>query len=55
MQQGVLLGYFSCDKVQGVKIFSTHSRHVPRQVSHALPVCTDSQTDLIESCLLNFL
>ena len=32
MRQGILLGNFLCDRVQGVERFATHPRHFPSQV-----------------------
>ena len=32
MRQGILLGNFLCDRVQGVERFATHPRHFPCQV-----------------------
>ena len=32
MRQGILLGHFLCDRVQGVENFATHPRHFPSQV-----------------------
>ena len=32
MRQGILFGHFSCDRVPGVQVFATHSRHFPSQV-----------------------
>ena len=32
MRQGVLLGHFLCDRVQGVERFAAHPRHFPSQV-----------------------
>ena len=32
MRQGILIGYFLCDRVQGVESFATHTRHFPSQV-----------------------
>ena len=32
MQQGILLGHFLCDRVQGVERFAAHPRHFPNQV-----------------------
>ena len=32
MRQGMLLGHFLCDRVQGVESFATHPRHFPSQV-----------------------
>ena len=32
MRQGILLGHFLCDRVQGVERFAAHSRHFPSQV-----------------------
>ena len=32
MRQGILLGHFLCDRVQGVESFATHPRHFPSQV-----------------------
>ena len=32
MRQGILLGNFLCDRVQGVQRFATHPRHFPSQV-----------------------
>ena len=32
MRQGILLGNFLCDRVQGVERFATHTRHFPSQV-----------------------
>ena len=34
MRQGILLGHFLCDRVQGVESFATHPRHFP---SHTPP------------------
>ena len=30
-RQGILLGHFLCDRVQGVESFATHPRHFPSQ------------------------
>ena len=36
MRQGILLGHFLCDRVQGVERFAAHLRHFPSQVcSHS--------------------
>ena len=32
MRQGMLLGHFLCDRVQGAERFATHPRHFPSQV-----------------------
>ena len=32
MRQGILLGIFLCDRVQGDDRFATHPRHFPSQV-----------------------
>ena len=32
MRQGILLGHFLCDRVQGVERFAAHPRHFPSQV-----------------------
>ena len=32
IRQGILLGKFLCDRVQGVERFATHPRHFPSQV-----------------------
>ena len=32
MRQGILLGNFLCDRVQGVERFAAHPRHFPSQV-----------------------
>ena len=33
MRQGILLGNFLCDRVQGLERFATHPRHFPSQVA----------------------
>ena len=38
MRQGILLGNFLCDRVQGVKRFSAHPRHFPSQVPPRLKI-----------------
>ena len=32
MRQGIVLGHFLCDRVQGVEIFAADPRHFPSQV-----------------------
>ena len=32
MRQGILLGHFLCDRVQGVESFATYPSHIPSQV-----------------------
>ena len=34
MRQGILLGHFLCDRVQGVERFAAHPRPFPSQVPH---------------------
>ena len=49
MRQGILLGYFLCDRVQGVERFATHPRHFPCQVPPPRDPCAIMNNDLSNS------
>ena len=49
MRQGILLGHFLCDRVQGVESFATHPCHFPSQVP--LPWGTTVRAKRAKSCV----
>ena len=48
MRQGIFLGNFLCDRVQGVERFATHPRHFPSQVPPPPGPHLETQEELVE-------